>query len=77
MGQVPRLYDIYRANNCVENFQEILLNLFKPLFEVTNDPNSHPALHRFLQYVIGFDSVDDESKPENPMFDETVPTPDE
>ena len=32
---------------------------------------------RFLQYVIGFDSVDDESKPENPMFDETVPTPDE
>ena len=32
---------------------------------------------RFLQYVIGFDSVDDESKPENPMFDIDVPTPDE
>lgn len=75
--QVPRLYDIYRANSCVENFQEILENLFKPLFEVTVDPSSHPALHRFLQYVIGFDSVDDESKPENPMFDETVQTPDE
>ena len=26
-----------------------------------------------LQYVIGFDSVDDESKPENAMFDIDVP----
>jgi len=75
--QVPRLYDIYRANNCVETFQQIITNLFQPLFEVTKDPNSHPSLHRFLQYVIGFDSVDDESKPENPMFDVDVPTPDE
>ena len=32
---------------------------------------------RFLQYIIGFDSVDDESKPENPMFDVDVPTPDQ
>lgn len=30
----------------------------------------------FLQ-VIGFDSVDDESKPENPLFDNNVPTPDQ
>merc|ERR1719435_211086 len=73
--QVPRLYDIYRANNCVENFQQILENLFEPLFEVTKNPESHPALHSFLQYVVGFDSVDDESKPENAMFDTDVPTP--
>jgi AMP deaminase len=26
--------------------------------------------------VIGFDSVDDESKPENPLFDRDVPPPD-
>jgi len=75
--QVPRLFDIYRVNNCVKNFQEIIHNLFQPLFEVTKDPKSHPSLHRFLQYVTGFDSVDDESKPENPMFDIDVPTPDE
>ena len=31
--------------------------------------SSHPDLHRFLQHVSGFDSVDDESKPENSMFD--------
>lgn len=33
------------------NFQEILNNIFLPLFEVTNDSNSHPELHKFLQYV--------------------------
>ena len=57
--------------------QDILENLFRPLFEVTIDPTSHPDLHSFLQYVIGFDSVDDESKPENPMFDAEVTRPDE
>jgi len=74
--QVPRLFDIYKTNKSVQNFQDMLTNLFQPLFEVTNDPASHPALHRFLQYVVGFDSVDDESKPENAMFDTDVPTPD-
>ncbi|XP_052130606.1 AMP deaminase 2 [Frankliniella occidentalis] len=75
--QIPRLYDIFKSNNLMKNFQEILNNIFKPLFEVTNDPNTHPALHKFLQYVIGFDSVDDESKPENPLFDKDVPPPNE
>jgi AMP deaminase len=77
MIQVPRLYDIYRTHNSVDNFQDILKCLFQPLFEVTVDPSSHPDLHRFLQHVSGFDSVDDESKPENSMFDIDVPTPDE
>ena len=40
------------------------LDVFRPLFEVTHDPSSHPELHIFLQRVIGFDTVDDESKPE-------------
>ncbi|OQR69067.1 AMP deaminase 2-like [Tropilaelaps mercedesae] len=73
--QVPRLYDIFKANKLVENFEQILRNVFLPLFEVTNDPSSHPELHQFLEYVIGFDSVDDESKPEYPMIDKEVPLP--
>ncbi|KAI5706355.1 hypothetical protein M8J75_007271 [Diaphorina citri] len=73
--QIPRLYDIFKSNKLINNFQEILQNIFKPLFEVTNDSSSHPHLHKFLQYVIGFDSVDDESKPENPLFDADVLTP--
>lgn len=80
----------------------MLHNIFLPLFEVTNDPSTHPELHKFLRYVreklsfllilydswssglnlkfvfqvIGFDSVDDESKPENPLFDKDVLPPD-
>lgn len=60
----------------MNNFQEIIQNIFLPLLEVTARPTSHPELHKFLQYVIGFDSVDDESKPENPLFDKDIPTPD-
>jgi len=75
--QVPRLYDIYKLNNQISSFEDIIKNLFQPLFEATINPASHPDLHSFLQYVIGFDSVDDESKPENAMFDIDVATPDE
>ncbi|XP_055298270.1 AMP deaminase 2 isoform X3 [Sitodiplosis mosellana] len=75
--QIPRLYDIFKTNHIVTSFQEILDNIFLPLFEATNEPEKHPDLHRFLQYVIGFDSVDDESKPENPLFDRDVSAPEE
>ncbi|XP_014293002.1 AMP deaminase 2 [Halyomorpha halys] len=75
--QIPRLFDIFKLNNIMSTFQEFLNNIFLPLFEVTDDTSTHPELHRFLQYVIGFDSVDDESKPENPLFDKDVLTPGE
>ncbi|XP_053689453.1 AMP deaminase 2 isoform X2 [Sabethes cyaneus] len=75
--QIPRLYDIFKTNKLMTSFQQILDNVFKPLFDATNNPSEHPELHKFLQYVIGFDSVDDESKPENPLFDNDVTTPDQ
>ena len=50
---VVRRSDIYKASNQVTSFQDIIDNLFAPLFEVTNDPSSHPELHCFLQYVSG------------------------
>lgn len=62
--QVPRLYDVYKQNGSVETFEDIVINVFRPLFEVTKDPSTHPELHVFLQRVIGFDTVDDESKVE-------------
>ena len=62
--QVPRLYDLYMSNKIVNNFEDIIKNIFFPLFQVTQDPLSHPKLHIFLQRVVGFDSVDDESKAE-------------
>ena len=49
--QVPRLYDIYKAQGIIENFEQLLDNIFTPLFEVTVDPASHPQLHLFLKQV--------------------------
>lgn len=72
--QIPRLYDIYKSGGIVESFDEIVRNIFKPLFEVSKDPSSHPKLHIFLQRVIGFDSVDDESKPDR-RFHRKFPVP--
>ncbi|ELR10593.1 AMP deaminase [Pseudogymnoascus destructans] len=66
--QVPRLYDVYKASGLMDNFEQVVINVFRPLFEVTKDPSSHPNLHVFLQRVIGFDSVDDESKVERRLF---------
>jgi len=61
MIQVPRLYQIYKKAKLVENFGQMIKNIFEPLFKNTVDPSSNPDLHRFLLQVGGFDSVDDES----------------
>ncbi|KAI9824279.1 MAG: AMP deaminase [Thelocarpon impressellum] len=66
--QVPRLFDVYRSTGLMDNFEQVVINLFQPLFEVTKDPASHPKLHVFLQRVVGFDSVDDESKVERRLY---------
>ncbi|ETN37127.1 AMP deaminase [Cyphellophora europaea CBS 101466] len=66
--QIPRLFGLYKAMGTMETYDELLRNIFQPLFEVTQNPASHPKLYVFLQRVIGFDSVDDESKPERRLF---------
>ncbi|KAM3446897.1 hypothetical protein MY3296_009231 [Beauveria thailandica] len=66
--QIPRLYDVYKGSGLMDSFEQVIKNLFQPLFEATKDPASHPKLHVFLQRVIGFDSVDDESKVERRLF---------
>lgn len=66
--QFPRLYDIYKASGIVQSFEQIIVNIFQPLFEVSKNPASHPKLYVFLQRVIGFDCVDDESKAERRLY---------
>ncbi|CAF0754118.1 unnamed protein product [Rotaria sp. Silwood1] len=77
MVQIPRLYDVYHANGIAKNFQEFLTNLFQPLFDATIDPSSHPDLFRFMHHLTGFDSVDDETKPERPIITADMPHPEE
>ena len=66
--QIPRLFDVYKSSGLMDDFQQIIKNIFQPLFDVTQDPSKDPKLHIFLQRVIGFDSVDDESKVERRFY---------
>lgn len=43
--------DVYRTKGQLANFQEMLENIFLPLFEATVHPASHPELHLFLEHV--------------------------
>lgn len=49
--QLPRLYNVYKEMGIVTSFQNMLDNIFLPLFEVTVDPDSHPQLNVFLKQV--------------------------
>lgn len=59
---------MYKDNGLMDSFDQIVTNVFQPLFEVTKDPSSHPKLHIFLQRVVGIDTVDDESKIERRLY---------
>uniref|UniRef100_A0A8C4GT56 AMP deaminase n=1 Tax=Dicentrarchus labrax TaxID=13489 RepID=A0A8C4GT56_DICLA len=75
MIQVPRIYDIFRSKKLIPHYAKMLENVFLPLFEATVNPQKHKALHVFLKYVTGFDSVDDESKHSDHMFSYKSPKP--
>ncbi|ETV96870.1 AMP deaminase [Aphanomyces invadans] len=75
MIQIPRLFFLYKKAGDVDNFEHMIQNIFLPLFEVTKDPSSNPQLHTFLQAVIGFDCVDDESKTDPMRAERGKPLP--
>lgn len=75
--QVPRLYNLYRKSGEISSFAQMLSNIFAPLFAVSIDPASNPPMHYFLQTVVAFDSVDDESKLEPEYLSSSSPTPEE
>lgn len=74
MIQIPRLYEVYKGSGQISCFQDMLDNLFQPLFKVSQNPESNPTLARMLNVVSGFDCVDDESKQEHSR-DAEVPLP--
>ncbi|CAD2219605.1 hypothetical protein AGDE_15112 [Angomonas deanei] len=61
MIQVPRLFGLYRRSGKLRNFQEMLSNIFAPLWEASIHPERHPFLHIFLANISAMDSVDNES----------------
>ncbi|XP_041445650.1 AMP deaminase 3 isoform X2 [Xenopus laevis] len=75
--QVPRIFDIFKSKKILPDFGKMLENIFLPLFEATINPSDHKELYLFMNYVTGFDSVDDESKHSDHMFTYKSPNPDE
>ncbi|CAJ1423659.1 unnamed protein product [Effrenium voratum] len=62
--QIPRVFGAFHKAGLINNFEELLNNIFQPLFEVALDPDSHPELAEVLPVITGVDSVDDESVPD-------------
>ena len=42
---------MYKAKGQVQNFQDVLNNIFQPLFEATLEPAKHPEIFRFMTEV--------------------------
>ena len=57
--QLPQSYATLargaRASSTINSFQDILDNVFLPLFQASIDPASHPKLDTYLRFVSGFD----------------------
>lgn len=65
--QIPRLWRIYQnkpGKGDDRSFQDMLDNVFIPVFEATLYPEEHPEVAELLKHIVGFDSVDDEGSHE-------------
>jgi AMP deaminase len=76
MVQIPRLYRVYKASGRIQNFSQMIVNIFQPLVDVSVNPSSNRKLHRLLQQIVGFDMVDDESLRERP-YNSNLPMPEQ
>jgi AMP deaminase len=66
MIQIPRLWRIFRMKPGRDGsgFNDMLENIFAPLFEATLYPERKPKLAEALKHIVGIDSVDDEGATE-------------
>lgn len=71
--QVPRLYGVFRGYGKVGSFSHFLRNIFGPLVKATQAPEKAPEICRFVETVVGFDSVDDETAKDRKSPLETEP----
>jgi AMP deaminase len=48
MIQIPRLYAVYKSEKIINTFQDMIDNIFKPLFDVTINPALDLDLYQAL-----------------------------
>jgi len=67
MIQIPRLWRIFRMKPGRDGsgYNEMLENIFTPMFEATLYPERKPKLAEALKHIVGIDSVDDEGASED------------
>ena len=68
-------FSLYLISPWLQSFHE-QGRLNHQSFHVFIHGKEHPELARFLENVVGFDSVDDESRHETSQFTAETPTPD-
>merc|ERR1711900_150485 len=67
--QIPRVFPIWKKiSNGEMTPEQWAKNIFEPLFEATLNPEAHPQVAKFLKSIVGFDSVDDENKPDTLLW---------
>ena len=64
--QIPRLWRIFCLKGKQRTYQDMLNNLFCPIFEATLFPEKNPEVSELLKHIVAFDSVDDEGSAEDP-----------
>jgi len=61
-------YKELRINDEVTNFEQYLRNIFEPLFEVLDNPESHPELSQVISNISGFTTTNYEGKNEYKVY---------
>jgi AMP deaminase len=51
--QVPRIYPLWKNAGFIEDFGEMMKNVFEPMFDVTMDPENDPAMAELMEYLVG------------------------
>uniref|UniRef100_A0A6B2L1V5 Uncharacterized protein n=1 Tax=Arcella intermedia TaxID=1963864 RepID=A0A6B2L1V5_9EUKA len=54
---LPPLYHEHKHNKLVQNFEELLINFFEPLFKATESPESYPILVELISQISGFSTI--------------------
>ncbi|EKE39142.1 hypothetical protein ENUP19_0089G0040 [Entamoeba nuttalli] len=69
--QFPKRFVEIKGDNTLFTYSNFLSNLFKPLFEVSQNPQNNEILANFLEKVSGFDLVGDENEIEQIIGSDT------
>jgi hypothetical protein len=51
----------FKRNGDIENFAEVIINIFKPLFLATLERDKYKYIAKFMDNLVGIDLIGDEA----------------